>query len=81
MSRTPVVSDASGFRGRLAPSGRYLPEVGLAGFEPTASRPRTERSTKLSHNPLVGTAGFEPTTPDPPDRCADQAAPRPDAYP
>lgn len=26
--------------------------VGLAGFEPATSRIRTERSTKLSHNPL-----------------------------
>lgn len=26
--------------------------VGLAGFEPTTSRSRTERSTKLSHNPI-----------------------------
>ena len=26
--------------------------VGLTGFEPATSRSRTERSTKLSHNPL-----------------------------
>ena len=25
--------------------------VGLTGFEPATSRSRTERSTKLSHNP------------------------------
>src|SRR5665809_21717 len=27
----------------------------------------------------VGTAGFEPATPGPPDQCANQAAPRPEA--
>src|SRR6266508_2648504 len=27
---------------------------------------------------LVGATGFEPATPCPPDRCANQAAPRPD---
>lgn len=44
--------------------------VGLAGFEPASSRPRTERSTKLSHNPLVGTAGFEFATARPPAACS-----------
>ncbi len=29
--------------------------VGLTGFEPATSRSRTERSTKLSHNPLCFT--------------------------
>ncbi len=30
---------------------------------------------------MVGTAGFEPATPSPPDWCANQAAPRPEAGP
>src|SRR6476661_9300003 len=28
--------------------------VGVAGFEPTTSASRTQRSTKLSHTPVVG---------------------------
>lgn len=56
--------------------------VGLAGFEPATSRPRTERSTNLSHNPppvllparperrtgIVGTDGLEPPASGPPNR-------------
>ena len=30
--------------------------VGLTGFEPTTSRSRTERSTKLSHSPTLTAA-------------------------
>jgi hypothetical protein len=51
-------------------SCRTLSMVGLAGFEPAASRSRTECSTKLSHNPLVGTAGFEPAAARPPAACS-----------
>lgn len=51
-SRTLTGLRPNGFRDR----GRHLSAgvsmVGLAGFEPTTSRPRTECSTKLSHNPM-----------------------------
>jgi hypothetical protein len=45
-----------------APKARALaptrhPVVGIEGFEPPASRPRTERPTKLGHIPLRGDGG------------------------
>ncbi len=36
--------------------------VGEAGFEPAASRIRTESSSRLSYSPLVGPPGFAPGT-------------------
>jgi hypothetical protein len=41
-----------GFQDQLRTAARHPPKVGLAGFEPATSRIRTERSPKLSHNPL-----------------------------
>ena len=46
--------------------------VGLAGFEPAASASRTQRATKLRHNPLyiVHPEGFEPPTLGSGNRCS-----------
>ena len=33
--------------------------VGLTGFEPAASASRTQRSTKLSHNPILTQHSFK----------------------
>ena len=56
-------------------------ESGWRDLNPRPCGPEPHALTKLRHNPLVGTAGFEPAAPGPPDRCADLAAPHPDAYP
>ena len=64
---------------RAADSGMLV--AGRAGLEPTFTGPKPavlpldDRPTTGTPN-MVGAAGFEPATPCPPDKCANQAAPR-----